>query len=471
MANKIQIKRSTANATVTGLANGELAFTGNGNIIYIGDPAGSGTSIRIGGQQVPGVLTANQALVANSSSSIDKVITANLVPTQLYANGSFGTGGQILATSGTTGNVYWVDAGALATSPAGANTQIQFNDSGVLGADADFTWNKTTNTLSALNISGNGASITSVNADTVGGNTAATLRSYSDTVAGTAYSNAVTYAASNTYVNTTFAPKASPTFTGTVTAADLTVNGNTVLGDATSDVVSFTARVNTSINPSANITYNLGTNTLRWYEIHAANVHSVSGYFDGNVQVAGDLVVSGNVTTTNVASVIVSDPLIYLAGNNYSSDLVDIGFAGNYNDGTNRHTGLFRDATDGIYKLFNNLTQELSGATTVDTGDATYRTAILEAFLQSSGLTTNATHVVITANSTVNVAITANTLTLATALSGTSGGTGLSSYTSQDLLVANSTNGFSALGIGSEGYVLQVSSGVVAWNTLDGGTF
>lgn len=30
---------------------------------------------------------------------------------------------------------------------AGTNTQIQFNDGGVLGADSDFTWNKTTNTL------------------------------------------------------------------------------------------------------------------------------------------------------------------------------------------------------------------------------------------------------------------------------------------------------------------------------------
>jgi len=32
-------------------------------------------------------------------------------------------------------------------SAAGANTQIQFNDAGVFGADSDFTWNKTTNVL------------------------------------------------------------------------------------------------------------------------------------------------------------------------------------------------------------------------------------------------------------------------------------------------------------------------------------
>jgi len=67
--NRIQIKRSTANSTVTGLNPGELAFTANGDIFYIGNPA-DGATKRIGGLQVPGTLTANQALVANSSSVI-----------------------------------------------------------------------------------------------------------------------------------------------------------------------------------------------------------------------------------------------------------------------------------------------------------------------------------------------------------------------------------------------------------------
>jgi hypothetical protein len=70
--NKIQIKRSTANAVVTGLSNGELAFTQAGNVFFIGAPDGSSGSIRIGGQMVPGTLTANQALVANATSGIDK---------------------------------------------------------------------------------------------------------------------------------------------------------------------------------------------------------------------------------------------------------------------------------------------------------------------------------------------------------------------------------------------------------------
>ena len=47
-----------------------------------------------------------------------------------------------MRSNGTWGG--WVP---ITNQVAGANTQIQFNDSGVLGGDADFVWNKTTNTV------------------------------------------------------------------------------------------------------------------------------------------------------------------------------------------------------------------------------------------------------------------------------------------------------------------------------------
>jgi len=37
-------------------------------------------------------------------------------------------------------------------TPAGADTQVQFNSSGSFGADADFTYNSTTNTLTVVNL-------------------------------------------------------------------------------------------------------------------------------------------------------------------------------------------------------------------------------------------------------------------------------------------------------------------------------
>ena len=100
--------------------------------------------------------------------------------------------------------------------------------------------------------------------------------------------------------------------------------------------------------------------------------------------------------------------------------LVDIGFAGNYYDGQERHTGLIRHASTDQYYLFKNLTQELTGNNVVDINDPTFKLAEINAYLISGGLLTNATAISITANSTVNVAIVANTLALSTALAGTS---------------------------------------------------
>lgn len=130
MSNLIQIKRSLANAIPTSLANGELAYTANGNVLFIGS---AGSINAIGGLRAPGTLTANQALVANSSSGIDKVITANLVAYSITANGSSGANGYVLSVD-NLGSTYWQDPNLLTTAAVGSNGQVQFN-----GGDNDFT--------------------------------------------------------------------------------------------------------------------------------------------------------------------------------------------------------------------------------------------------------------------------------------------------------------------------------------------
>lgn len=56
-------------------------------------------------------------------------------------------------TSPVTGRAVILSAGGAGggTVPGGADTNVQFNDSGAFGGDADFTWNKTTNTLGFSN--------------------------------------------------------------------------------------------------------------------------------------------------------------------------------------------------------------------------------------------------------------------------------------------------------------------------------
>jgi hypothetical protein len=84
------------------------------------------------------------------------------------------------------------------------------------------------------------------------------------------------------------------------------------------------------------------------------------GSITGNLEVDGTLVVTGSTAYVNVTEFKVNDPMVYLAGNS-SANLVDIGFVGNYNDGSYAHTGLVKDATDGKWKFFSSVETEPSG--------------------------------------------------------------------------------------------------------------
>jgi hypothetical protein len=171
--------------------------------------------------------------------------------------------------------------------------------------------------------------------------------------------------------------------------------------------------------------------------------------------------------------VIISDPIIYLAGNNYTSDVVDIGFAANYSpDGVQElHTGLIRKNSTDNYYLFVGSTQELSGNNLVNTNATGFRSATLYSYLNSGALTSSNTALNITANASIAVAFTANTLALSTALPATSGGTGQASFAVGDILYASSTTALSKLARGTDGQVLQMQGTTLAWASLDGGTF
>jgi hypothetical protein len=120
VANLIQIKRSATNAIVPSLSPGELAFTQVGNVFFVGAPDGTTGPIPIGGERKPGFLTANQALVANNTSGINRVYVANLEVSFIKTNvGSDpGTSGYVLASGGPSAPVYWQSLGALGVDQA-----------------------------------------------------------------------------------------------------------------------------------------------------------------------------------------------------------------------------------------------------------------------------------------------------------------------------------------------------------------
>lgn len=88
-----------------------------------------------------------------------------------------------------------------------------------------------------------------------------------------------------------------------------------------------------------------------------------------DVNVAGDLNVSGTTTTVNQTTLTVSDSKIFLADGNIA-DFIDIGTIYNYNDGSNRTAGIFRDASDGKFNFYTNYLPAVG--TTLDKTHASY---------------------------------------------------------------------------------------------------
>ena len=98
-----------------------------------------------------------------------------------------------------------------------------------------------------------------------------------------------------------------------------------------------------------------------------------------NLAVTGNLTVLGTTTTINTSSFTVADSLITLGVGNYTSDLLDIGISGHYNDGTNAHTGLIRDHGTKDWYLFKGYTPDLSGNNNIDINHASFAKANINA--------------------------------------------------------------------------------------------
>lgn len=572
-SNLIQIKRSNAVAKPSTLNVGELAWSNVTSKLYIG---AYGSVTAIGGVQNPGVLTANQALVANSTGGIDYVVTSNLVTTSITAGDGYynpntqiaaSNKGYILSVDGS-GATFWRDANTLSVSPK----YVQNTDSRTLSGNLYFSGaNVTIDNLYIGSgvLSGNGSGLTSVNAIALGGqsllniydtansyaydaaaaafansvtrsnaayaNAYAKATSYADTAAGTAYANAYNKATSyadtqagsafanavsyaDTAAGNAFANAYSKSTSYTDTAAGnafanaynkATSYADTIAGTAYSNATAWAYNnlvrsvsagddsitiagtsnapsvavkiasgngvyfgtdglyIGQDVKTTSNVTFNVGNFTSI---ISNTSIVGNTATIYHNLVVGGDLLVTGNVVSSNIESIQVSDPLLHLGTNNHVSDTLDIGFFADYYDGVNvQYTGLVRDASDKIYKLFQHLDTDPNPL--VSFNETT--TATLQAYLISGGLLSNNTVLSLTANNTLAVGITANTLSLTTALDYTSGGTGFNSYSDGDLLVGSASTGLTKLSAGSTGgYVLQTNgSGTLSWGSIDGGTF
>lgn len=195
-----------------------------------------------------------------------------------------------------------------------------------------------------------------------------------------------------------------------VTAGDGLTNSNTAsspildvnVDDSTIEISSDTLRVKsggiTATQLSDGITFSDGSSNT---EIQIGQTVTFSGTTNevtvsesggtitiglpNDVTIGGNLTVNGATTTVESTTVTVNDPLFKYAADNTSTDTVDIGFYGVFNDGTTQYTGLFRDATDGKFRLFTGLQTEPTSV--VNTGGTGYTGATLVASLEGNAST------------------------------------------------------------------------------------
>jgi hypothetical protein len=327
MANtNILIKRSLTTGRPTSLAAGEFAYSYSSNTLFIGSPTGNGV-VNVGGQYYTSTIDA--ATAANTASAL----------VRRDANGMF--------------------AGRLTGIADKADQLTNARNFSISGTDI---------TATAQSFDGTGAVVLN------------------------AALNAVPGLSAGTYGSTTSIPSVTVAANGRViaittnnVATDLDIFGDS--GNTTINLLSDTLSLRggqgltstaSSIVAEGIITFDVDNTVVR------ANTPITLQTIDGAVEISGNLTVLGTQFITNTTSLNIADPLIYLASNNYSSDIVDIGYVGNYYDGSSqRHAGVFRHAGTKEFYIFDNYGLEPDD-NVIDVANVDFRLATVNANLKST---------------------------------------------------------------------------------------
>ena len=310
----------------------------------------------------------------------------------LYANGTLGTAGFVLTSNGTS--LYW--ANSAATNVANAAFATTANNS-LFSNSASFVYGKQESQLYVAN-SANSSALQGatwqapLGIGTVTANTGAftTLITTGNTV----FSNSTIHSGNSIfYANATF--NSNAVFNGGVVAnGSLGTSGFVLVSNGTSaywasaNIISGTAASanNASYLNGFNSAYytnatNISTGTLAEPRLPYRmdqNVRTTDNVTFANLTITGSVLVTGNVTTWSSNNLSITDNMIYLNSNSTIAN-PDIGFAANYNDGIYRHTGFFRDATDGVWKVFDQYLPEPNASAYIDTANASFRIADFQA--------------------------------------------------------------------------------------------
>lgn len=181
-------------------------------------------------------------------------------------------------------------------------------------------------------------------------------------------------------------------FTGDIEAPNLTITGDLLVQGTTTSINTkdYTVRDNMIYLNQAglfNVTNAVGNGTTVTYtapghDYEAGDYVVITGVTPSGYNIAG----SANITINSVSGddfvVTKTDTGTYVSGGTArgkSAANPDLGFAAGYNDGTYHHAGFFRDASDGVWKVFDGYDPEPDLSVFINTADASFALADFQA--------------------------------------------------------------------------------------------
>lgn len=171
-----------------------------------------------------------------------------------------------------------------------------------------------------------------------------------------------------------------------------------------------------------------------------------------DLNVGGNLIVSGSTSTINTSNLNVEDSLLYLGADN-PGNVLDLGLVASFTGASYQHTGLVRDASDNTWKLFSGIIDE--PGTTLNFNQAIYDTLKLGS-LQA---TANISGVNITATGVSDIRIPANTRTASYEIALSDVGKIVEMNVASGNNITIPPNSTAAIPVGSQVTVLQIGSG------------
>ena len=349
MASVIKIKRSTTPGSApSSLAAGEIAVNIPDRLLFVGD----GSSIyRIGAQY----LSVANAAATYQTRAVERAALANtnaFIATQASRITLVNTN-----LTGTNTALRALISDRLQVANAAATYQTRAVERAALA-----NTNSRINLLNT-NLTGTNTAIRTLVSDRLQiANAAATYQTRAIERAALANTNVsiATQASRITLVNTNL--------TGTNTALRTLINARLQVANA---ATLYTTKVNPT---TSGLLAHTGRMTISTNLAVSGNTR-----ITGSTIIDGDLTVEGGVTYVSSSTLNVDDSMIKLASNN-AADTIDVGFYGRYvAAATTKHAGIFRDASDGVFKVYAELQTEPT--TTVNVAGTGYTLATLDAII------------------------------------------------------------------------------------------